>query len=94
LLDWLAIRSAGHEAILQFAIGVEFARQQPSDDEQEHHNAESHQGASLAIGSAITVCHATSSKELIAASSPTKTVGQRRSDFGVRAQYGSRARDD
>jgi hypothetical protein len=34
--DLLAISAAGHEAIFQFAIGVEFPRQQPSDHEQKY----------------------------------------------------------
>jgi hypothetical protein len=62
LVDRLTIRSPGHEAILELAIGVKLARQDPTDDEQEHHDAEGNQRTSLAIGSAVTVCHATSSK--------------------------------
>jgi hypothetical protein len=62
LVDRLAICAAGQETILQFTVGVEFARQHPPDDEKEHYNAKSNQRTTSAIGSAVTVCHATSSK--------------------------------
>jgi hypothetical protein len=57
-LDRRAIGPAGKEAILQFAVGVEFVRQKPADHEQNHDNAQRNEGTAAAAVLAIMVRHA------------------------------------
>jgi hypothetical protein len=57
-LDRRAIGPAGKEAILQFAVGVEFVRQKPADHEQNHDNAQCNEGTAAAAVLAIMVRHA------------------------------------
>ena len=42
-IDGHAIGAARHDAVLNFRIGIEFARQEPADDKQHDDDAERHQ---------------------------------------------------
>lgn len=56
-IDRHAIGAARHHAVLDFRVGIEFARQEPADDEQHHDDAERDQrrAAVGAVSTAITI---------------------------------------
>jgi hypothetical protein len=57
-VDRRAIGPAGHEAIPQFAVRIEFARQDPADHEQKYDDAQRNQRAALAPIFPVIVRHA------------------------------------
>ena len=57
-LDRRAIGAAGESRILHLAIGVEFMRQNPADDEKANDDAERDQGTAAAVVVIIGLRHA------------------------------------
>lgn len=49
ILDRLAVCPPGHQAIFQFAPGIKFPRQHPSDNEQQHHDKQRNQRPAPAV---------------------------------------------